>query len=149
MFFEVNTAYGGKVKVQPHVELYKVKDFMGKDLPGIAITLTEVDTGEPFSVLTKSFGEFIGCKNAAYVDTNNCAYVKELLQEGVAMDTGLKKLSGYCQYPLWVFSEQFLKEHGAENYKKYSDAYDEYMGILTGKTAPDLDENEDRGMVMK
>ena len=64
------------------------------------------------------------------------------------MDTGIKKLSGYCQYPLWVFSEQFLKEHGAENYQKYSDAYDEYMGIKTAETKPDLGENEDGGIVM-
>lgn len=148
MIFKVNTRYSGKVNLKPHVELYSVKDFMGKDLPGLAITLTDADTSEPFTVLTKSFGEFIGCKNAAYIDTNNCPYAKQLLQEGIAMDTGIKKLSGYCQYPLWVFSEQFLKEHGAENYQKYSDAYDEYMGIKTAETEPDLVENEDGGIVM-
>ena len=63
MIFKVNTRYSGKVNLQPRVELYSVKDFMGKALPGLAITLTDADTFEPFTVLTKSFGEFIGCKN--------------------------------------------------------------------------------------
>ena len=56
MIFKVNTRYSGKVNLKPHVELYSVKDFMGKALPGLAITLTDADTSEPFTVLTKSFG---------------------------------------------------------------------------------------------
>jgi hypothetical protein len=50
-----------------------------------------------------------------------------LLKYGIAEDTGLKKGSGYYEYPLWVFKEEFLREHGAENYQKYREEYDNYM----------------------
>ena len=75
MIYEINTNYSGKVKVKPSVELYTVKDFMGKEMPGLAIRLTDADTLEPFSMLTKSFGEFIGIKNAAYIDKIGRAHV--------------------------------------------------------------------------
>ena len=28
---------------------------------------------------------------------------------------------------LWLFKEEFLKEHGEVNYNQYSDEYDRYM----------------------
>ena len=130
MIYEINTAYSGKVKVQPRVELYTVKDaIMGKELLGIAIDLDEQDGKypTPFARLTANFGEFISIKNAAYIDTNNCRFAEQLLKAGIAEDTGLTKAGDYCKYPLWIFKEEFLREHGAENYQKYSDAYDEYM----------------------
>ena len=83
MIYEINTQYGGKVKVQPRVELYTVKDaIMGKELYGIAIDLDEQDGGypTPFARLTANFGEFIGLKNAAYIDTNNCRFAEQLLK---------------------------------------------------------------------
>lgn len=48
------------------MELYTVYDFMGKELPGLAIVLDMpiqgADEKEQFAILTKSFGEFIGLK---------------------------------------------------------------------------------------
>lgn len=131
MIYEINTRYGGKIKVQPRVELYTMKELItGKDVPGLAICLDE--DGNPnkqLCIITKSFGEFIGIKNAAYMDLNNCPYAEEFLRLGIAQDTGFRKPSGYCIYPLWQFKEDFLKEHGAENYKKYSDAYEECAAL--------------------
>lgn len=144
MIYEINTNYGGKSKVKPSVELYTVKDFMEKEMPGLAIRLTDADTLEPFSMLTKSFGEFIGIKNAAYIDTNNCPFASQLLEKGIARDTGLKKISGYCEYPLWIFNKDFLLEHGEENYKKYSNGYDEYMKPYLDE-AEETDENQEMG----
>lgn len=60
------------------MELYTVYDFMGKELPGLAIVLDMpiqgADEKEQFAILTKSFEEFIGLKNSAYVDINNCPF---------------------------------------------------------------------------
>lgn len=68
-------------------------------------------------------------RNAAYIDTNNCYFAQQLLEQGIAKDTGLKKRSGFCEYPLWVFEEGFLREIGKENYEKYKAAYDTYAHI--------------------
>ena len=68
-------------------------------------------------------------RNAAYIDTNNCYFAQQLLEQGIAKDTGLKKHSGFCEYPLWVFEEGFLREIGKENYEKYKAAYDTYAPI--------------------
>ena len=145
MIYEITDSCGKKVQVRPKVELYAVKNFMGKKMPGLAIDLvTAGDYPEPYARLTVSFGEFISIKNAAYIDTNNCRFAEQLLQYGFAQDTGLKTRSGYCQYPLWLFKEDFLKEHGVENYQKYSDAYDEYMNPYTSE-AEETDENQEIG----
>ena len=145
MIYEITDSCGKKVQVRPKVELYAVKNFMGKKMPGLAIDLvTAGDYPEPYARLTVSFGEFISIKNAAYIDTNNCRFAEQLLQYGFAQDTGLKTRSGYCQYPLWLFKEDFLKEHGAENYQKYSDAYDEYMNPYTSDVE-ETDENQEIG----
>ena len=144
MIYEINTNYGGKSKVKPSVELYAVKDFTGKEMSGLAIRLTDAETLEPYTMLTKSFGEFIGIKNAAYIDTNNCPFANQLFEKGIARDTGLKKTSGRCEYPLWIFNKDFLLEHGAENYQKYSDAYDEYMNPYTSDVE-ETDENQEIG----
>ena len=49
-----------------------------------------------------------------------------------------------CTYPLWQFKEEFLKEHGAENYKLYSDEYDQYMSSMNVGDDEDEDLEEDQ-----
>lgn len=70
MILEITDYFGAPVKLQPRVELYSVRDFMGREMPGLAIVLDEVmgepDEMEPYATLTVSFGEFIGLKNSAY-----------------------------------------------------------------------------------
>ena len=121
----INT-WGEKHDVTPRVELYSVQDYLGNERYGLAVLLEE--NMEPFCDLTVSFGEFISLKNCAYIDVNNCPFTEQFLQMGVAEDTGLTKRSGFCQYPLWRFSEEFLKENGLRNYNMYSEAYDCCMG---------------------
>lgn len=121
--------------VIPRLFLYSVSDFMGQKMtiPGIQL-LTEDDGAEiPYAVFTKSFGEFIGLKNAAYIDINNCPFAEQLLAYGFAKDTGLTKQSGFCTYPLWVFDEKFLSKIGGEQYQKYSKEFDEYMAAAEGE----------------
>ena len=135
--------FGEEISVKHRIELYTVEDCFGAEMPGIAVVLDEVDEGrqpiEQYAILTVSFGQFIGIKNAAYIDTNNCPFAKELLKEGIAHDTGIKKSSGFCKYPLWVFSADFLKEHGTENYERYSQNFDNYM---TENTETELSEDD-------
>lgn len=133
--------FGDAVTVCPRVELYSVNDFMGKEMPGLAIVLDEAGDvpGEQFAVLTVSFGEFIGLKNAAYIDVNNCPFAHEFLEAGIARDTGLTKSSGFCECPLWVFDEG---EHSNGAYEVYEQEYDAYM-----ETAEQEDgEVEEQGM---
>ena len=140
-------------EVTPETHLYTVTDFIGKQMHGIAVQLM-VDNPEtgipmPFGMVTKSFSEFIGLKNSAYIDLNNCPYATHLLQEGVAVDTGLTKQSGRCTYPLWQFKEEFLREHGEANYDLYSDEYDRYMTAMNGGEAEeDEDLQEDQSEEM-
>ena len=114
MTFEIKDYFETPVILEPRVELYTVYDFMA-------------DEKEQFAILTKSFEEFIGLKNSAYVDINNCPFAPQLLNRGFAKDTGLYKESGFCSYPLWTFDETVLKETGGEKYERYARAYDEYL----------------------
>ena len=132
MLFEISEYYtGGKIRLKPRVELYDTRDYMGKQMPGLAIVLDEVDqkenVTEQYAVLTVSFGDFLALKNCAFIDTNNCPFAPQLLSDEIAQDTGHSKISGYCEYPLWVLKEDFLKEIGGEKYEQYSEQFDAYM----------------------
>ena len=131
MTLEIKDYFGKPVSLTPRVGLYEVYDFMGKEMPGLAILLDETDSGEPYAVLTVSFGEFISVKNSAYIDTNNCRFADQLLDQGIAEPTSFTKQSGFCTYPLWVFKEEFLQEIGGESYQKYSQAYDDYFDSIS------------------
>lgn len=104
MKYTITDYFGDRVELEPCLELYTVHDFMGKEMPGLAIQLYFIDEefGEPelYEDLTVCFGEFISLRNAAYIDTNNCYFAQQLLEQGIAKDTGLKKHSGFCEYPL-------------------------------------------------
>lgn len=141
--------FGKKLEVQPSVELYNVKsDLTQENLYGLAIQLYsktiigDEELMEPFTMLTKSFGEFISIKNAAYVDINNCPFASELLKSNIAKDTGLYINSGFCLYPLWQFNEEFLKEIGAENYDLYSAEFDKHMHLCSSDEGEDEDNDD-------
>ena len=144
MTLKIMNLFGEQVTLQPRVELYSVADFMGRELPGLAIVLDEV-TGSPdgleeYAFLTVSFGEFISIKNSAYIDTNNCPFAEQLLSQGIAEPTGLYKTSGFCQYPLWIFKKDFLTEIGGENYQEYLRSFEGYFKAREGA----CDDGEDQ-----
>ena len=148
MDYVITTFTGERHTIRPRLELYTQKAFFEKDMPGIAIMLDRVtEDGQidsQYCSLTTSFGEWIGMKNCAYIDTNNCEFADQLLKAGMAKDTGFYKASGFCTYPLWVFDEAFLKGIGEENYAKYSDKFEEYIKDTYDDHAYD-DESEDEG----
>lgn len=126
---------GQEVEAIPKLFLYDVPDFMGKRMTIIGIQLYTVEDGiiEPYATLTKSFGEFIGAKNCAYIDTNNYSFAPQLLKLGIAKQTAFTKESGFCSYPLWIFEEDFLKDIGGAEYERYCKEYDEYMNMFDGE----------------
>lgn len=129
--------YGETYHLTPTIGLYDTKDFMGNHMPGLAIQLTIADGNEagiPFGNMTVSFGEFIGQKNCAYVDTNNLDCMPEQLLQKYPQyftKTDFTKRSGFCEYPLWHFSDEFIKAccNNDDNdcYQTYSTCYDNYM----------------------
>ncbi len=49
--------------------------------------------------------------NLAFVDTNNCPWVKEFLEENhIAEYTGNTGISGFCEYPLYKFHQDITWE---------------------------------------
>ena len=128
---KITDYFGNPVTLRPRIELYSVTDFMGEELPGLAIVLDKIGDSsielEQYAFLTVSFGEHISIKNSAYIDTNNCPFAEQLLEQGIAEPTGLCKTSGFCKYPLWVFKEEFLQAVGGENYQEYAKIYDQHM----------------------
>lgn len=132
MIYKIKDIFGKEICVQPVVKLYNVKNFLGKKTLGLNISLNELDENGEFigqyCTLTLSFGEFIGMKNAVYIDTNNCPFAEQFLTDNnIATPTGLTKLSGFCRYPLWLLNEDFLIQHGKDAYGKYVDAYNAEM----------------------
>ena len=137
MEIEFKDYFGDQLTLKPRVELYSVKDFTGRKMPGLAVVFDTADEyPEQYGVLTVSFGEMIGLKDCAYIDVNNFPEAGQLLEKGIAEDTGFTKRSGFCEYPLWHFSEDFLKECGGENYREYAKAYDGYFAAEENGEAP-------------
>lgn len=127
--FDIKDIFGNNLKVYPKLQLYAHKDFQGKKLPGIALSLYSCEDNTPYSDLTVSFGNFISVKNAAYIDTNNNQFAEELLNSyNIAEKTQYSISSGYCSYPLYIFKTDFLRSCGAEQYELYCREFDKYNG---------------------
>ena len=77
MEYIITDSRGNQIVLEPTLALYSVRDFTGKEMPGLAIDLIDIsnkDDPVEYHSLTVSLGEFIGLKNCAYVDTNNCSF---------------------------------------------------------------------------
>ena len=122
-------SYGGKYQVEPSLDLYEVEDFVGEKRYGLAICLNVVENNkvvEPFATFTVSFGEFIGIKDAVYIDTNNCNFAFQLKKHGFGVDTGITKQSGFWNYPLWIFEESLLRQIDNDVYEEYAKQYEKF-----------------------
>lgn len=79
-----------------------------RDNNSLAVLLTCTDEdcyGEPFAVLTVNLCDGMANEEYAYVDTNNCPWAEEFIKENnLGTPTGLMGYSGYCSYPLYLFS---------------------------------------------
>ena len=129
------------VDLIPDIVLYEAEDYMGEPQYNLGLRFLCEHNGsiETYCHFTVNFGEFIGMKNGAYIDTDDCYYFAEtVLESGIAKDTGLTKRSGHHDYPLWKFDESFLESVNSELYQKYSESYDEYMSEAFGEQFQDM-----------
>lgn len=131
-------SYGMNVKLAPGLGLYRARDFMGKEHPGIAITLDDVNAQESFAAATVNL-RFIGVKDCFYLDENNLPGIgKALSKAGIAFDTGLRRHSGFAEYPLYQFRDEVIEELeksktlSGENYRTYSKAFEKYFKEFNG-----------------
>lgn len=130
--FDYTDRFGDKVTLVPELALYSADDILtNKERNNIAIRLwyKEGEEIEPYGVLTTYLGEFLAIKNAAYIDTNNNGeqIIDWLEQNNFGTLTPLTKRSGFCEYPLFVFDEKFLKEIDYNHcYNQYEDLFNEY-----------------------
>ena len=72
------------------------------------------DTGgedpEAYGNITVNLGDEIPAY-CAYVDTNNMPEMEQFITEnGLGVFTGLTKRSGFCEYPLYLFDTDKLRE---------------------------------------
>lgn len=109
---------------RPGLELYSVTDEEGRLHYELDIRLYGKKPHEPsYSVscgsLTRSFRERIGQENCAYINIHEYPFAVQMLQEGVAEDTGCYKEIKGLRYPLWKFKESFLQIIGAESFQIY------------------------------
>ena len=78
----------------------------------LCVGMTAVEDGEPepYGNITVNLG--VAVPNfCAYVDTNNMPDIESFLVENkIAEATGLSKRSGYCEYPLYLFNTERLRE---------------------------------------
>jgi hypothetical protein len=94
--YDLKTSFG-EYKVTPMVYSYHYGG-------GIAIELIEVKEGEPFACLTVNLPSYSHKENCAFVDTNNCSWAIDFLEEHkLAKPTGFMGMSGFCIYPEYEF----------------------------------------------
>lgn len=100
------------IKVESYGNKYEVSLFVSSYLANnnMAIEMITND-GEPFSSLTVNL-DFL-MPGYAFIDTNNNPdNIEEIIKKtGIATPTGTVKQSGFCQYPLYEFDMDKLKEY--------------------------------------
>lgn len=101
-------AWGKEYEVSPRVTKYCTDG-------GLAIVLDyfdeEMQGWLPYCNLTVNLGRMN--YGFAYVDTNNCPWATSFIEEnGFGKFTGKTCNSGWCEYPLYEFDMEKLKDAG-------------------------------------
>ena len=125
--------YGNEYMLIPELRLYKAYDMLtGENRPTIAIQLNFINESmerEPYATLTVNFGDYIGVHNAAYIDTNNLGskIIDWLEKIGAGYNTGFTRKSGFCQYPVFIFEDEFLQkiEDNGQYYAQYIKSFED------------------------
>ena len=100
------------------VEL-EIQQYMDNDC--MHIDLIEQGNREPYSNLTVNLGRKVPAY-CAYIDTNNLPEAIQFIEEhNLGEFTNIVGLSGFCEYPLYMFHPDRLRElcpDGMEIYEK-------------------------------
>ena len=129
--FKIMTADGKKITLKAYLWLYYKRTPDGKYAPCIGISLYKkanawfdlLSSWVPYSELTRIFGDNIPEKNSAYIDINDCPVIKQLLNFGIAEETEKYKDSVSGRYPMWKFTDKFLKACDRRKYREYISAF--------------------------
>lgn len=104
---EVKTSFGTYTNCFLKVDHYRADN-------ALAVLLFNKTEG-PIATLTVCLCDNHLKGNESYVDTNNCPWVIDFLEEkGLAIFTGKVKSSGFCVYPAMEFDLEKLKEFEKE-----------------------------------
>lgn len=71
-----------------------------------------IDGGEPYATVTKNMpaSDLIG-ENQAFLDYNNCGNLVDAMVENEYIQyDGKVTRSGFCEYPLFTFTDKFFAE---------------------------------------
>lgn len=91
------------------MDAYLVRASYADDTLAVLMVANPDGYWEEYATLTVNLG--FGTKRMAYLDTNNCPWVEQFLNEnGLADATGIEQRSGHCTYPLYEFTEKFFDE---------------------------------------
>ena len=70
----------------------------------------EFDCFVPFATLTKNFDKLD--ENYAYLDTNNCPWAEELVEEyNLGEPTDMFEMSGWCVYPMYKLNLEEIQKY--------------------------------------
>lgn len=76
----------------------------------LAIRILNAECG-PVATITTCIDGFLLQKNEAYIDTNNCPWAEDFIKEyKLGKPTGRKARSGFCEYPVYRFNMDRLRE---------------------------------------
>lgn len=76
----------------------------------LAIMIHNMEDG-PIAKITTCIDGFLLQKNEAYIDTNNCPWAEDFIKEyKLGKPTGRKARSGFCEYPIYRFNMDRLRE---------------------------------------
>ena len=101
---ELNTQFGTE-QVQLTVNSYNNNRSLY-----VGLTTTEDGFPEPFGNVTVNLTTSVPAY-CAFVDTNNMPELEDfLVKNGIAEFTGLSQQSGFCQFPLYLFDAEKLRE---------------------------------------
>lgn len=106
-FLNVKTSYAEYKECWLRIGRYCADDSM-------AIEIWNREDG-PIARVTTCLCDHSLAEDEAYVDTNNCPWAVELLEEnGFAERTGRARKSGYCEYPAMKFDRSKMVEFEEE-----------------------------------
>lgn len=78
---------------------------------GVLTWEEEDEYWEPWGDLTVNLPGMFPAENEAFLDTNNCApeIIRALEKANLIKNTGITRCSGFCVYPLYEFTSEFIE----------------------------------------
>lgn len=106
---------------------FDIQQYMNNGNMYIGLGCNEEGYLEPFADLTVNLGDTTP-NYCAYVDTNNLPDAETFIEDNeLGTFTGFVKRSGYCEYPLYMFNPDKLRELCPEGLAMY----EKNKGIVT------------------